>query len=258
MDSAMHLRTAEFLGTEDIANWQVVDVATQKTFATGAEYNVWKSCAEFQFPYLFGDISLYEGQHRQMFLRCHAMMLRANYSIGDILVIDDAADASFLSEQLQVSAAACADHLGVSGHCGHVLLGQFDLTRPLRATSFEFGVNGKSSLAGLPAGILKLIMVVDGDSLRACARYGHGRAFSFAPFGEAEGVHLRMDVASADRRMVMSVREVPLTLDGTWRSSGLGSQAEGVRDSPVVESALCVLTLIDSDPKEADASSAEQ
>eukprot|EP00928_Gymnodinium_smaydae_P081033 TRINITY_DN6460_c0_g3_i2.p1 TRINITY_DN6460_c0_g3~~TRINITY_DN6460_c0_g3_i2.p1 ORF type:complete len:260 (-),score=41.92 TRINITY_DN6460_c0_g3_i2:332-1111(-) len=258
MVSAMHLRTAEFLWTEDVASWQAVDVTTQKTFATTAGYNVWKRCAELQFPYLFGDISLYEGHNRQVLLRCHARMLRANYSLGDILVIDDVGDAAFLSEQLRDSLRACADHPGASGQHGHGLFGEFDLTRSFCATSFEFGVNGKSKLAGLPAGMLKLFMVLEGDSLMACARYGSGRVFSFLPLVEAEGVHLKMDVTSADQRVAMSVRGMSLTLDGTWRSSGPELRFEDHLNCQMATSVFCVLTLTDSLSTIVDASSSER
>eukprot|EP00928_Gymnodinium_smaydae_P051937 TRINITY_DN3563_c0_g5_i1.p1 TRINITY_DN3563_c0_g5~~TRINITY_DN3563_c0_g5_i1.p1 ORF type:complete len:257 (-),score=22.06 TRINITY_DN3563_c0_g5_i1:412-1182(-) len=256
MISATRVIMAEFLGTEDVAKWQSVDVATWKTFKTVEDYNVWKRCAERQFPHLFGDVALYEGGRREMFLRCHALLLRANYALGSILTIDTEEEAAFLCHQLRTATLACETHLGASGTQGHVLLGEFELDRLSYPTEFQFGQDGRSPLAGLPAGILQLNILVDGSRWMTRALYGIGPFFSFQPILQSPCVRLMVDVASADQAMPMSCIGMRIALDGSWQSSMVGLDLETFRQhEPHQQPCLCVLVLKDDESSRTDDSS---
>eukprot|EP00928_Gymnodinium_smaydae_P051934 TRINITY_DN3563_c0_g3_i2.p1 TRINITY_DN3563_c0_g3~~TRINITY_DN3563_c0_g3_i2.p1 ORF type:complete len:257 (-),score=22.85 TRINITY_DN3563_c0_g3_i2:456-1226(-) len=244
MISATRVVMAEFLGTQDVAKWQSVDVATWKTFQVVEGYNVWKSCAERQFPHLFGEVALYEGDRRQMFLRCHALLLRVNYALGSILCIDTEEEAAFLFHQLRVATFACEACLDASGTQGHVLLGEFDLARVTHPTEFHFGCNGKSPLAGLPAGTLRLSIIVDGSAWMTRASYGSGPIFASQPLLQSTSVRLTLDLESADQDMPISCNGLRIALDGSWRSSSSGVDLEALlQNEKRQQPCLCVLVL---------------
>eukprot|EP00928_Gymnodinium_smaydae_P073314 TRINITY_DN5653_c0_g2_i8.p1 TRINITY_DN5653_c0_g2~~TRINITY_DN5653_c0_g2_i8.p1 ORF type:complete len:294 (-),score=33.32 TRINITY_DN5653_c0_g2_i8:340-1143(-) len=252
MISATRVLMAEFLGTEDVAKWQSVNAATWKTFEIVDGYNVWKDCAERQFPHLFGDDALYEGRHRQMFLRCHALLLRVNYALGSILCVDSEEEAAVLYHQLRDATRSCEAHLRASGTQGHVLLGEMQLDRLAHATEFQFGVEGKPFLAGLPAGTLKLNIIVDGSTLRTRASYGSGPIFSFQPSLRASCIRLTLDVAGADHTMLVACQGVPISLDGCWRSSVIKSGLEAFGQGAQHQPFLCVLGLREEDLNSTD------
>eukprot|EP00928_Gymnodinium_smaydae_P070522 TRINITY_DN54338_c0_g1_i1.p1 TRINITY_DN54338_c0_g1~~TRINITY_DN54338_c0_g1_i1.p1 ORF type:complete len:255 (-),score=31.34 TRINITY_DN54338_c0_g1_i1:332-1096(-) len=253
MDSVKHVLIAEFLGTEDVAHWQAVDAATRKAFEITADYNVWMSCAELQFPYLFGDVALYEGTFRQTFLRCHALLLRTNYEMGSILTIDTMEDATLLWHRLRDASLACRAHLGTFGTDGHVLLGDINFGRLAHATEFHFGIEDKPLLAGLPPGMLKIKLFMDGLKLMTCATYCVGFQYPGQPFLQARSVRLLLDVESADQSVAMSCHGVPVALDGSLRSSPFELDSE-MASQCYLRSCLCVLTLKDSSPATADVS----
>eukprot|EP00928_Gymnodinium_smaydae_P019413 TRINITY_DN17444_c0_g2_i2.p1 TRINITY_DN17444_c0_g2~~TRINITY_DN17444_c0_g2_i2.p1 ORF type:complete len:244 (-),score=10.93 TRINITY_DN17444_c0_g2_i2:345-1076(-) len=138
------------------------------------------------------------------------------------------------------------------GARGHVLLGEFELDRLAHATEFDFGVEGKPVLAGLPAGVLKLNIIVDGNTLRTRACYGSGPIFSFQPLLQAMCVRLSLDVASADQTMVMSCNGASITLDGCWRSSTIGSSLETLAQQGHYQPCLCVLVLKEDESRSTD------
>eukprot|EP00928_Gymnodinium_smaydae_P094662 TRINITY_DN7986_c0_g2_i1.p1 TRINITY_DN7986_c0_g2~~TRINITY_DN7986_c0_g2_i1.p1 ORF type:complete len:279 (+),score=33.14 TRINITY_DN7986_c0_g2_i1:66-902(+) len=247
METLLKLTTAEFLGTKDVAKWQAVDVATRKAFDLEGDNNVWKNCAEYQYPQLIADVALYQGELRQQFLMCHALLLRANCASDCVLFIDDIEHAKCLASKLRNAAFACEAHLMSSSRDAHVLLGGFFLRRPSRAAVFDCGVNGKSSIAGLPAGILRVKLFLNGDSLMTCAEYGFGRGSDFQQCVRARDVRLTLSVTSFDCGLLMTYRSVPLILDGRWRSSTQGMWQTKGRHG-VEKSVLCILSLMEGEP----------
>eukprot|EP00928_Gymnodinium_smaydae_P001194 TRINITY_DN10444_c0_g1_i1.p1 TRINITY_DN10444_c0_g1~~TRINITY_DN10444_c0_g1_i1.p1 ORF type:complete len:299 (+),score=28.32 TRINITY_DN10444_c0_g1_i1:56-898(+) len=251
MEASFMLETAAYLGTEDVARWQAVDVTAKGTFVSKGDINVWKTCAENEFPELDAEVELYTGNCRTSFLRCHGLLLRANYELGSMLIIGDIDDAALLEGQLRKGFRSCKSHLARSGRDAHVLLGGFGLKKSSGPTLFRFGSDGKPFIAGLPAGVLELKLCFDGGRLMTSARYGTGNGFPFEPCVEANRVQLKLNVASVHRSMNLCFREVPVTLDGRWRHSSMGmchghstcSSMFGYPDQTV----LCVVTLLDAE-----------
>eukprot|EP00928_Gymnodinium_smaydae_P075537 TRINITY_DN5855_c1_g1_i3.p1 TRINITY_DN5855_c1_g1~~TRINITY_DN5855_c1_g1_i3.p1 ORF type:complete len:281 (-),score=36.93 TRINITY_DN5855_c1_g1_i3:250-1092(-) len=251
MDASFLLETAAYLRTEDVARWQAVDVAANNAFVGKGSIIMWKSCAENEFPELDAEVALFEGKSRMAFLRCHGLLLRANYELGSTLVIPDIADAALLEGQLRRAFGSCKSHLSRGGRDAHVLFGGFGLKRSSYSNLFRFGFDGKPLLAGLPAGVLELNLWLDGSRLMTCARYRIGDAFNFEPCAEARQVRLKLNVVSVHRGMSLWYRDVPVTLDGCLRHSSMGmchgQNSCGSMFGYPDQTPLCVVTLMDAE-----------
>eukprot|EP00928_Gymnodinium_smaydae_P006871 TRINITY_DN12456_c0_g1_i1.p1 TRINITY_DN12456_c0_g1~~TRINITY_DN12456_c0_g1_i1.p1 ORF type:complete len:290 (+),score=34.79 TRINITY_DN12456_c0_g1_i1:73-870(+) len=237
---------ADYLETRDIAAWQAVNVEAKDAFDTWYEFgNVWQMCAVSQFPQFLADDELYEGENRSRLLSCHALLLRANYVPGCMLILNTIEEASLLECQLRKAFAFCREYHAACSKDAHVLVGNFQMMRCATGTRFEFGVEGMSLIAGLPAGVLKMRMFLDGNKLFTSAEYAEGVGFPFVPHMQAKHTHLTMNVWSANPGFDLRYSEVPLVLDGALRSStaGQGKNKSILRSTDPV---LCVLTLIEA------------
>eukprot|EP00928_Gymnodinium_smaydae_P001195 TRINITY_DN10444_c0_g2_i1.p1 TRINITY_DN10444_c0_g2~~TRINITY_DN10444_c0_g2_i1.p1 ORF type:complete len:256 (+),score=27.47 TRINITY_DN10444_c0_g2_i1:293-1060(+) len=251
MDASFMLDAAAYLGTKDVARWQAADVEARTTFDSQHNINVWKRCAESEFPELDSENYLYEGRCRTAFLRCHGLILRANYELGSMLIMRDINDAALLEGQLRKVFRSCESHLVRAGRDAHVLLGGFGLEKSCGPTRFLFGAHGKPPISGLPVGVLELTLRVDGNRLMTCARYGAGDSWPYEPCVEARHVQLKLHVASVHREMSLCHQEVLVTLDGSWRHSSTGmcqgqNLCGGMFGYPD-QTVLCVVTLIDTE-----------
>eukprot|EP00928_Gymnodinium_smaydae_P001073 TRINITY_DN10399_c0_g1_i1.p1 TRINITY_DN10399_c0_g1~~TRINITY_DN10399_c0_g1_i1.p1 ORF type:complete len:295 (-),score=28.72 TRINITY_DN10399_c0_g1_i1:286-1113(-) len=246
MDASFMLEVAAHLATEDIARWEAADVTSKDAFSGKRSFNVWKLCAESEFPELDAEVDLYEGKYRTAFLRCHGLLLRANYELGAMLFIDDIDDVTLLEGHMRKALRFCKSHLARAGRDAHVLLGGFGLNQSHGPTAFRFGFEGRPLLFGLPAGVLELQVCLVGGKLITCAKYGTGY-FPYEPCVEASRVQLKLNIVGVHRRMSLCHREVPVTLDGRWRQSSLGmcngrDVCDGMFGYPD-QTVLCVVTL---------------
>eukprot|EP00928_Gymnodinium_smaydae_P094286 TRINITY_DN7894_c0_g4_i2.p1 TRINITY_DN7894_c0_g4~~TRINITY_DN7894_c0_g4_i2.p1 ORF type:complete len:272 (+),score=25.38 TRINITY_DN7894_c0_g4_i2:76-891(+) len=249
LDSSLRLKVASFLGTVSVAKWQAVDASTRKSFEIVGNSNVWMTCAQHEFAELIADRELYTGEHRMALLRCHMLCCRANYALGPALLIHDIEYATTLSRHLHDAHNACAAHRALVGGDAQVLFGWFNLNFPSRGTLFRCGTNDKPSIAGLPAGVLKVKMDLDGgDNLMASMTYTVDVASELSPRVHPSHVRGTVDVASVDPGM-MSFCDVPLALDGSWQFAVRGRRVT----SPTRQRAysgdlmLCVLRVMEGD-----------
>eukprot|EP00928_Gymnodinium_smaydae_P009886 TRINITY_DN13702_c0_g1_i1.p1 TRINITY_DN13702_c0_g1~~TRINITY_DN13702_c0_g1_i1.p1 ORF type:complete len:269 (+),score=33.22 TRINITY_DN13702_c0_g1_i1:17-823(+) len=256
MDSRLHWKVVHFLDTISVARWQAVDVSTKTSFEVAEGENVWLTCAEYERDKMVANRALYEGEHRTAILRCHSLCRRSNYAMMSALYVDDVEAASKLSSQLQSACRTCRAHRKVSGLNAHVLLGAFDLRGSSRGTMFRFGVDGRPSIAGLHAGIMEVNLLLDGGGkLMASAMYTTGIAGDSRPLAQASRVRAIVDVASADPKMTMSFREVPLALDGSWCTSMIGrATSRNGSDEYSGRAVVCVLAVLEGGYSEREVS----
>eukprot|EP00928_Gymnodinium_smaydae_P031963 TRINITY_DN23283_c0_g1_i1.p1 TRINITY_DN23283_c0_g1~~TRINITY_DN23283_c0_g1_i1.p1 ORF type:complete len:328 (+),score=29.51 TRINITY_DN23283_c0_g1_i1:105-986(+) len=241
---------ADYLGTRDVAAWQAVNVETTNVFdACYEDGSVWQNCAQSQFPQFFADDELYEGDHRPRLLRCHALLLRANYAPGCLLYIKSMEEVAFLEGQLRKALAFCEAYHAACGRDAHLLVGHFQLMRSATGTRFEFGVEGLEGvplIAGLPAGVLKMKLFLDGSNLFTCAEYAEGRGFPFQPYTQSKHKQLTLNIWSGSLGIDLCYSGVPLTLDGARRSS-TSSHGTNASIPCGTDPVLCVLTLVEDD-----------
>eukprot|EP00928_Gymnodinium_smaydae_P079257 TRINITY_DN6322_c0_g1_i1.p1 TRINITY_DN6322_c0_g1~~TRINITY_DN6322_c0_g1_i1.p1 ORF type:complete len:288 (-),score=45.76 TRINITY_DN6322_c0_g1_i1:29-853(-) len=240
---------AEYLLTRDVASWQAVNAETKNVFDTRYEdCSVWQICAEYQLPEFDADDALYEGGDRQSLLRCHALLLRAKCPPRCTVCINEIEEASFLTSQLRRALEFCDAYHAECGRDAHLLVGYFQLMRSATGTRFEFGAEGLPPIAGLPDGVLKMTMFLDGDRLVTRAAYAEGDGFSCKPCTQAKRVHLSLNVWSGNPGLHLCFAGVPVCLDGAESSSAAGrwtSMGELRYSDPV----LCILTLVEDDAR---------
>eukprot|EP00928_Gymnodinium_smaydae_P029100 TRINITY_DN2200_c0_g5_i1.p1 TRINITY_DN2200_c0_g5~~TRINITY_DN2200_c0_g5_i1.p1 ORF type:complete len:287 (-),score=35.41 TRINITY_DN2200_c0_g5_i1:199-1059(-) len=249
------LDVADYLETHSVARWQAVNVETKVAFDTCYETGtVWQNCAESQFPQLLANEELFEGEHRKEFLRCHAMISRAIYAPGSMLIINTIEEASLLEGRLRTASDFCKAHQLAHGRDAHVLLGNFQLMTSATGTRFEFGSEGTPLIAGLPAGVLKLILSLDDDRLISHAEYAQGRGYPFEAYTDAKSVQLTANIWSCDPGFDLFCEQVPLTLDGVKRSSKAGQWTNNSiqldSDNSSTQPVLCVLALMEGEGTE--------
>eukprot|EP00928_Gymnodinium_smaydae_P029098 TRINITY_DN2200_c0_g3_i1.p1 TRINITY_DN2200_c0_g3~~TRINITY_DN2200_c0_g3_i1.p1 ORF type:complete len:273 (-),score=34.62 TRINITY_DN2200_c0_g3_i1:420-1238(-) len=247
---ALLVDVADYLGTHDVAVWQAVNIETKNLFDMCYESGtVWQNCAESQFPQFLADDDLYEGEHRQRLLRCHALLLQVNYAPGSMLIMNTIDEVSFLECQLRNALATSKAFHSASHRVAHVMVGNFQLTTSATGTRFEFGIDGAPTIAGLPMGVLKMSMFLDGGQLVACAEYATGHGFPFKPYIPAKRVQLKLYVWSADRNFCFGYHGITLTLDGVRRVSNAGTNSEAPCniDARLMDPVLCVLSLMEDD-----------
>eukprot|EP00928_Gymnodinium_smaydae_P094285 TRINITY_DN7894_c0_g4_i1.p1 TRINITY_DN7894_c0_g4~~TRINITY_DN7894_c0_g4_i1.p1 ORF type:complete len:272 (+),score=31.08 TRINITY_DN7894_c0_g4_i1:82-897(+) len=249
LDSRLYLKVASFLGTISLAKWQAVDASTLKAFEIVGSSNVWRTCAQREFAELIADRTFYAGEHRTAILRCHMLCCRANYALGPALHMNDIEYAKVLSCHLHDSHSACAAHRALVGGDAQVLFGWFDLRFPSRGTLFRCGANDKPCIAGLPAGVLKVKMDLDGgDNLMVSTTYTADTESELGQRVPTSHVRGTLDVASVDPPM-MSFCDVPLALDGTWQFSVRGRRVTSPTRNRAYSGQLmlCVLRVMEGD-----------
>eukprot|EP00928_Gymnodinium_smaydae_P000037 TRINITY_DN10018_c0_g2_i1.p1 TRINITY_DN10018_c0_g2~~TRINITY_DN10018_c0_g2_i1.p1 ORF type:complete len:309 (-),score=45.65 TRINITY_DN10018_c0_g2_i1:481-1350(-) len=236
---------ADYLGTRDVASWQAANVETKNVFDVCYEDGtVWQNCAQSQCPQFCADDELYEGEDRSRLLRCHALLLRANYAPGCMLMIRSIDEALLLECQLREAFAFCQTYHVACGRDAHVLVGNFQLMKSATGTRFEFGVEGKPFIAGLPAGVLKMKLLMDGIKLVTCAEYAEGDGFRSEPCAQAKHKQLTLNVWSGTPGIDLSYSGVPLVLDCA-RHTSAGSPEQNTSIPCGTDPVLCVLTLIE-------------
>eukprot|EP00928_Gymnodinium_smaydae_P050464 TRINITY_DN34020_c0_g1_i1.p1 TRINITY_DN34020_c0_g1~~TRINITY_DN34020_c0_g1_i1.p1 ORF type:complete len:290 (+),score=53.19 TRINITY_DN34020_c0_g1_i1:34-870(+) len=249
-------RIPGYLFAEDIAKWQIVDVATHLDLDDDC---MWQRIVQREAPEFVAVDELYERETRKTLMRCYAAFLHTNFALFSDLSIGSDEEASIIDSRLRMAASTCSAYRGRDdlGREAHVLLGYFDLTPSSVATRFAFGFeDGEegSPIVGLPAGFLELAMSLgpDGNSLMTRAEYlvADVSSHSMRPYREARNVQLVLNVASATRDMFLSFHGIPVVFDGLWRSSsrGLWKNNGSSRVNGGHVHALCALTLINSSP----------
>eukprot|EP00928_Gymnodinium_smaydae_P029102 TRINITY_DN2200_c1_g2_i1.p1 TRINITY_DN2200_c1_g2~~TRINITY_DN2200_c1_g2_i1.p1 ORF type:complete len:280 (-),score=26.11 TRINITY_DN2200_c1_g2_i1:290-1129(-) len=246
------LEVADYLDTKHVAIWQAANVETKIAFDSCYEFGtVWQNCAMSQFPQFLADEELYEGKHRQRLLRCHSMILRANYAPGSMLMINTIEEVSSIESQLRNASAFCQAYHSASGREAHLLLGNFQLMKSATGTRFEFGSEGTPFIAGLPMGVLKMIMFMEGNTLVTHTEYAESAGgFPFKSCIQAKNIQLTANVWSCDPGFDLCYENVPLFLDGVRRASSAGQWTN--RNVPVDSDnrltlpVLCVLALMES------------
>eukprot|EP00928_Gymnodinium_smaydae_P019277 TRINITY_DN17384_c0_g1_i1.p1 TRINITY_DN17384_c0_g1~~TRINITY_DN17384_c0_g1_i1.p1 ORF type:complete len:299 (-),score=33.19 TRINITY_DN17384_c0_g1_i1:161-1057(-) len=244
---------AEYLGTDDVARWEAVDVATQNAFGIRYETgSVWQRCAESQFPecvQFVADERLYERDQRPSLLRCHALLRRANCARFCMINMNTVEEASFVEGKLRVALTFCGAYRSACSRDAHLLLGNFQFMRSATGHRFEFGLGSSPPIAGLPAGVLSISMFLDGNELVTSALYA--KDDGSRPYRQAKHVRLTLNVWSCDQGFALQYQNVPLVLDGARRSSRAGrwenKSIPRDRNDCLTRSVLCVLTLAEDD-----------
>eukprot|EP00928_Gymnodinium_smaydae_P011010 TRINITY_DN14128_c0_g1_i2.p1 TRINITY_DN14128_c0_g1~~TRINITY_DN14128_c0_g1_i2.p1 ORF type:complete len:306 (+),score=25.59 TRINITY_DN14128_c0_g1_i2:86-919(+) len=244
-------RVAGYLPIRDVAKWQMVNASTKQSLDAEGVKNVWKYCVESEFEDLYVADVLFERRDRRGFLRFLILLGRTNFALDAPLFIGSVNEVSFLDNRARKAADACKAHFAASGRDAHSLLGEFDLHNPIRSTMFSFGVGGKAPLAGLPTGVLKIKLVLDGNALWSWAEYLVGEdEDDLTPCGQAQSVHFTLSIDSADSDIVLRYRAVPFVLDRRWRSTTSGvccnrtSRRLSARDTNRATPTMCAVSLL--------------
>eukprot|EP00928_Gymnodinium_smaydae_P011744 TRINITY_DN14304_c0_g1_i1.p1 TRINITY_DN14304_c0_g1~~TRINITY_DN14304_c0_g1_i1.p1 ORF type:complete len:289 (-),score=52.11 TRINITY_DN14304_c0_g1_i1:871-1677(-) len=251
MDTFVVIEAAAFLRMKDLATWRVVDTATKDNFDLDGEDNVWRHCANAQFGNnkLFPPYTLHESPHRQLFFSFHSLFQRANYMMSsDPLILEDVEDADLIERRLRDAFGVCSAHRSASGRDAQVLLGSF-CVRGKKETMFRFGDKETSpTIAGLPPGVLAVKMRVQEGRLMIWAAYGELKGNVLELCQRAMRMQWTLNVSSADCDVSMSFRNVPLVLDGRWRS--LKCPTSHCRSSETYTNwpVLCAWTLLEASP----------
>eukprot|EP00928_Gymnodinium_smaydae_P068161 TRINITY_DN5121_c1_g3_i1.p1 TRINITY_DN5121_c1_g3~~TRINITY_DN5121_c1_g3_i1.p1 ORF type:complete len:269 (-),score=26.46 TRINITY_DN5121_c1_g3_i1:437-1243(-) len=246
MDTPVVLQTALYLRMEDLARWRAADTATKETFDIEGEENVWRYCAQAQFPVhkLFVTFEVYERPQRKLCFSFYSLFQRANYMLSsDTLLVEDIRDAALIERRLREAFRACSAYHAASGRDAKVLLGSFCL-QGAKESLFQFGGDEKpAAIAGLPPGVLAVRIRVEAGTLLTQAAYGvvHGKAIEPCP--EAANRQFTFSLSSAECDVSAAYREIPLVLDGRWRSWKCATGRCRVTKNYTGWPVLCVATL---------------
>eukprot|EP00928_Gymnodinium_smaydae_P094682 TRINITY_DN7991_c0_g1_i1.p1 TRINITY_DN7991_c0_g1~~TRINITY_DN7991_c0_g1_i1.p1 ORF type:complete len:257 (-),score=34.81 TRINITY_DN7991_c0_g1_i1:561-1331(-) len=249
----MLLEAASYLQMKDVASWRAVDSETKEAFEIEGDDNVWRYCAQNEFgDKLFATYGLYERSERQLCFKFHSMLSRAIYMMSSTpLIVHEPEEASLIEERVRNALCVCSAHGAESERDAHVLLGEFFFGGDGSATMFQLGgADMQTPFVGLPPGVLKVELSLDGGALLSRACYGVEHEGVLTMYRQAESVQLTLHVDSADMETVIAYRGIPLILDGFWRSSRNGCYSKSSA-SGKEWGVLCVLSLLDGQPTDA-------